>query len=83
MRHAGISVFLGINYTPSAIAFVSYMIQGWIPIHMAISLGKSRITRTQWIALSTIAFWNIIAGLLALVKLSYLHQYVVTEDASE
>lgn len=77
------SVFLGINYTSSAVTFVSYMIQGWIPIQMALSLGKRRITRSQWIALSTIAFWNVVAGVLALVKLSYLDLYVVTEDASK
>jgi hypothetical protein len=77
------SVFLGINYSSSAITFVSYMIQGWIPIQMALSLGKRSITRNQWIALSIIAFWNIIAGVLALVKLSYLGLYVVTEDASK
>ena len=50
---------------------------------MALSLGKRSITRNQWIALSIIAFWNIIAGVLALVKLSYLGLYVVTEDASK
>jgi hypothetical protein len=77
------SIFLGINYSSSAITFVSYMIQGWIPIHMALSLGKSSITRNQWIALSVIAFWNVVAGVLALVKLSYLGLYVVTEDASK
>lgn len=77
------TIFLGINYTSSAITFVSYMIQGWIPIQMALSLGRKSITRTQWIALSTIAFWNVIAGVLAIVKLSYLHLYVVTEDASK
>jgi hypothetical protein len=76
------SVFLGINYSSSAITFVSYMIQGWIPIQMALGLGKRSITRNQWIALSIIAFWNIIAGVLALVKLSYLGLYVVMEDAS-
>lgn len=76
------SIFLGINYSSSAITFVSYMIQGWIPIQMALSLGKNSITRKQWIALSIIAFWNIGAGVLALVKLSYLGLYVVTEDAS-
>ena len=77
------SVFLGINYSSSAITFVSYIIQDWIPIHRALSLGKRNITRKQWIALSIIAFWNIVAGVLALVKLSYLGLYVVTEDASE
>lgn len=76
-------VFLGINYTSSAITFVAYMIQGWIPIQMALSLGRNNITRSQWIALSAIAFWNVIAGVLALVKLSYLRLYVVNEDASE
>lgn len=79
----GDSVFLGINYTSSAITFVSYMIQGWIPIQMALNLGRSTVTRSQWIALSTIAFWNVIAGVLALAKLSYLRLYVVTEDASK
>lgn len=59
------------------------MIQGWIPIQMALSLGRNNITRNQWIALSAIAFWNVIAGVLALVKLSFLHLYVVNEDASE
>lgn len=59
------------------------MIQGWIPIQMALSLGKRSITRNQWFALSIIAFWNIVAGVLALVKLSYLGLYVVTEDASK
>lgn len=76
------SVFLGINYTSSAITFVSYMIQGWIPIQMALNLGRSSITKSQWAALSTIAFWNVIAGVLALVKLSYLGLFVVTDDAS-
>lgn len=50
---------------------------------MALNLGKRSITRSQWIALSTIAFWNVVAGVLALVKLSYLGLYVVAEDASE
>jgi hypothetical protein len=50
---------------------------------MALSLGRSSITRGQWIALSVIAFWNVVAGVLALVKLSYLGLYVATEDASE
>lgn len=76
-------IFLGINYTSSAITFVSYMIQGWIPVQMALSLGRTRVTRAKWIALSAIAFWNVVAGVLALVKLSYLHLYVVTEDASK
>lgn len=76
------SVFLGINYSSSAITFVSYMIQGWIPVQMALSLGKRSITRNQWVALTVIAFWNVVAGVLALVKLSYLGLYVVTEDAS-
>jgi hypothetical protein len=77
------SAFLGINYTSSAITFVAYMIQGWIPIQMALSLGKENITRSQWIALSAIAFWNVVAGVLALVKLSYLSLYLVNEDASK
>lgn len=77
------SVFLGINYTSSAITFASYMIQGWIPFRMALSLGKSSVTKTKWTALSAIAFWNVVAGILALVKLSYLHLYVVTVDASK
>jgi hypothetical protein len=77
------SAFLGINYTSSAITFVAYMIQGWIPIQMALSLGRKNITRAQWIALSAIAFWNVVAGVLALVKLSYLRLYVDTEDASK
>jgi hypothetical protein len=77
------SVFLGINYSSSAITFVSYMIQGWILIHMALALGKRSITRKQWIGLSIIAFCNVVAGVLALVKLSYLHLYVATEDPSQ
>jgi hypothetical protein len=67
----------------SAITFVAYMIQGWIPIQMALSLGKKNITRAQWIALSAIAFWNVVAGVLALAKLSLLDLYLVNEDASE
>lgn len=59
------------------------MIQGWIPIQMALSLGKSRIARTQWVALSTIASWKVTARVLAPVKLRYLHLYVVTGDASK
>ena len=77
------SAFLGINYSSSSITFVAYVIQAWIPIQMALSLGKRNITRAQWIALSAIAFWNVVAGVLALVKLSYLSLYLVTEDASE
>jgi hypothetical protein len=59
------------------------MIQGWIPIQMALSLGKKNITRAQWIVLSAIAFWNVVAGVLALAKLSLLDLYLVNEDASE
>jgi hypothetical protein len=77
------SVFLGINYTSSAITFISYMIQGYIPIHMAMGLAKRSITRTQWVQLSAIAFWNITAGVLALVKLSYLGLYLDRVDPSE
>jgi hypothetical protein len=77
------SVFLGINYTSSAITFVSYIIQGWIPIHMTLSLGKRSVTRNQWIALSLIAFWNVVAGMLALVKLCYLSRYLDTADPSK
>jgi hypothetical protein len=77
------SIFLGINYTSSAITFVSYIIQGWVPIQMALSLGRRNVTRTQWIALSLIAFWNVVAGILALAKLSYLSRYLDTSDPSK
>lgn len=50
---------------------------------MALSLGRHSITKTQWIALLVIAFWNVVAGVLALVKLSYLGLYVDTVDASK
>jgi hypothetical protein len=77
------SVFLGINYTSSAITFMSYMIQGWIPIQMALSLGRRNVTRTQWIALSLIAFWNVVASILALAKLSYSSRYLNIADPSK
>ena len=65
------------------ITFIAYMIQGWIPIQMALSLGKKNITRAQWIGLSAIALWNVAAGLLSLAKLSLLRLYLVEEDASK
>jgi hypothetical protein len=77
------SAFLGINYSSYAITSVAYMIQGWIPIQMALNLGKKNITRAQWIGLSAIAFWNIFASGLALAKLSLLRLYLVEEDASK
>ena len=77
------SAFLGINYTSGTITMVAYMIQGWIPIQMALSLGKNNVTRAQWIALSAIAFWNLCAASLALLKLNLLHLYLVNEDASK
>jgi hypothetical protein len=77
------SAFLGMNYTLCMITFIAYMIQGWIPIQMALSLGKKNITRAQWIGLSAIALWNVAAGLLSLAKLSLLRLYLVEEDASK
>ena len=76
------SIFLGFNYTSSAITFVSYMIQAWIPIRFALGLQNGSIPKRQWAGLIVLAAWNVIAGVLALIKIGYLHQYVITEDAS-
>jgi hypothetical protein len=50
---------------------------------MALNLGRRNVTRTQWIALSLIAFWNVVASILALAKLSYLSRYLDTADPSK
>ncbi|KAF2771886.1 hypothetical protein EJ03DRAFT_325134 [Teratosphaeria nubilosa] len=76
------SVFLGLNYASSALTFVSYTIQAWIPLHLAFRLQRGKLERTKWTALCILAFWNVIAGVLALVKLGYLHLYLDEVDAT-
>lgn len=58
------------------------MIQAWIPIRFALGLQNGSIPKRQWAGLIVLAAWNVIAGVLALIKIGYLHQYVITEDAS-
>lgn len=74
------SVFLGVNYASGGVTFVSYMIQAWIPIHLALRVQEKNWSRGRWISLIVLAFWNIAAGMLALLKIAYLHLYVVNVD---
>lgn len=76
------NVFMGLNYTCTACTFISYMIQAWVPIHLALSLEGSKLCKTRWITLIMLAFWNILAGVLALVKLGYLYLYLDMTDPS-
>ena len=78
------SIFLGFNYTASAITFVSYMIQAWVPIRFALGLeNRSALPKKQWAGLIVLGAWNLVAGALALIKIAYLHQYLIIEDASK
>ncbi|KAH9824598.1 G-protein-coupled receptor [Teratosphaeria destructans] len=70
------------QYASSALTFVSYMIQAWIPLHLAYRLQRGKLERNKWTALCILAFWNVIAGVLALVKLGHLHLYVDEVDAT-
>lgn len=74
------SVFLGLNYASGAVTFCSYMIQAWIPIHLALRLQRPKMSRNRWIGLAVLATWNVAAGMLALLKIAYLHLYVVNVD---
>lgn len=78
------SIFLGFNYTASAITFVSYMIQAWVPIRFALGLeNRSQLPKKQWAGLIVLGAWNLVAGALALIKIAYLYQYLIIEDASK
>jgi hypothetical protein len=77
------NMFLGFNYTSSALTFVSYMIQAWVPLHPALSLQKWDLSKGKWIMLAVLAFWNVVAGVLALVKLGFMHLYFETVDPSK